>query len=100
MKNLNEQSDRIKQLFTEERLYGNLILESSKIILTEDKVIDKGKNELGNSFKLKKDNKGIFTLIGKKNTQLLDWRLFTVVFTVGGHRQRHYLWTKLTTTNS
>jgi hypothetical protein len=73
MKNLNEQSDRIKQLFTEERLYGNLILESSKIILTEDKVIDKGKNELGNSFKLKKDNKGIFTLIGKKNTQLLDY---------------------------
>jgi hypothetical protein len=34
MKNINEQSNRIKQLFTEERLHGNLV-ESEENILSE-----------------------------------------------------------------
>ena len=38
MKNMNEQFDRIKQLFTEERLYGNLV--DSKEVL-EEQVFDK-----------------------------------------------------------
>jgi hypothetical protein len=39
MKNINEQIDRIKQLFTEERLHGNLVENDSDELLSEAKSI-------------------------------------------------------------
>ena len=35
MKNINEQVNRIKQLFTEERLHGNLVEDDNDKVLTE-----------------------------------------------------------------
>jgi hypothetical protein len=55
MENINEQINRIKQLFTEERLHGNLV-ESKEEILTEQentKVADRTQRKLDRQEKRK-----------------------------------------------
>ena len=53
MKNINEQVNRIKQLFTEERLHGNLVEDDNDKVLTEQEkqkknIIEVQKEQKGN----------------------------------------------------
>jgi len=48
MKDIKEQIDRIKQLFTEERLHGNLVENDSDELLSEASVVDIGYKTINN----------------------------------------------------
>ena len=53
MKDIKEQIDRIKQLFTEERLHGNLVENDSDELLSEASVVDIGYKTINNYMKNK-----------------------------------------------
>ena len=65
MKNINEQIDRIKQLFTEERLHGNLVENDSDELLSEAKSIgEKNYNTYKKNYVFGEDG---FTIYMNKN---------------------------------